>query len=168
MRTVQSIMRPQSACVEVDLPLSTVHRLFVETETNVAAVVDASGRVVGEITSAALLQVVEQRLDGHPGGVAECDTTACSTPDWSSCPDDFQERLERVSVERAMRTTVVTLDASVPAAEAARILAQRDVSQIFITEKARLIGVVNALDLLQLIEPADPDLDSTCHESSAA
>jgi CBS domain-containing protein len=151
---VGEVMQQHVVSVGVNTPLIDVYRLFVEEEISGAPVIDEEGTLVGVISSTDLLRAVEEEHDS--GGLAHHeyfrDLLPYSSPDWSSAPDDFQDRLGQDKVEDVMTREVLTIRPDASAAEAARLLRENGVHRLFVTDKEQLLGVLSAFDLLALLE----------------
>jgi len=74
------------------------------------------------------------------------------TPDWTGAPEEVQVRLADRCVEDAMTRRVLTIEPDAPAAEAARILRENRIHRLIVTERSRLVGIITAFDLLQVVE----------------
>ena len=151
---VGEVMQQHVVSVGVNTPLIDVYRLFVEEEISGAPVIDEEGTLVGVISSTDLLRAVEEEHDSGGLGHHEYfrDLLPYSSPDWSSAPDDFQDRLGQDKVEDVMTRDVLTIRPDAPASDAARLLREAGVHRLFVTDKEQLLGVLSAFDLLALLE----------------
>jgi CBS domain-containing protein len=134
-------------------PLLDVHRLFMEEEISGAPVVDDDGTLLGVITATDLLRAVEEEHDS--ARVAPNyfrDLLSYSSPDWSSAPEDFQDRLRQLRAEDFMTTQVVTVAPETPVTLVARSMRENRIHRVFVSRDAQLIGLISAFDLLRLIE----------------
>jgi CBS domain-containing protein len=151
---VREVMQGHVLSVGVNTPLIDVYRLFVEEEISGAPVVDDNGTLVGVISSTDLLRAVEEEHESGGMGHHEYfrDLLPYSSPDWSSAPEDFQDRLGHGQAEDVMTREVLTIAPGASTAQAARLLREAGVHRLFVTESDQLVGVLSAFDLLQLLE----------------
>ena len=151
--TARDLMEKRVLSVDPEASLLEVHRLFAEEEISGAPVVDDVGRLVGVVTASDLIRAVEEesvsaRVDSHYFR----DLLPYSAPDWDAGPEDFQDRLARLRVSDAMTPEVVTIPASTPAPEIARVLRERRIHRVLVTADGELLGIVTAFDLLRVLE----------------
>lgn len=143
--------------VNPEAALLEVHRLFVEEEINGAPVLE-DGRLVGVISSMDLVRAV---LDSYGGGEARNATayfreaSPYSGPDWSSAPDDFQDRLQQLTVEDVMIRELVTVPAAMLIAEVARVMRTQRIHRVLVLEDAQLVGILTTFDLIRALEQID-------------
>jgi CBS domain-containing protein len=129
-----------------------VHRLFGRRRSG-APVVDDDGRLLGVITATDLLRAVQEEHDS--GRVAQDyfrDLLPYSSPDWSTGPVDFQDRLREVRVEDVMTVEVLCVAPETPVTLVARTMREHRIHRVFVSEGAQLVGLISAFDLLRLIE----------------
>jgi len=149
----RDVMQTGIVAVGPSTPLLDVHRLFTEEEISGAPVVDDDGTLLGVITSTDLIRAVEEEHDS--GRVAQdyfLDLLPYSSPDWASGPEDFQDRLREVRVEDVMTVEVLTVAPETPIPLVARALREHHIHRVFVSQDARLVGVISAFDLLKLVE----------------
>ncbi len=151
--TARDLMEARVLTVDPEASLLEVHRLFDEEEISGAPVVADDGSLIGVITATDLIRAV-----GDESAVARVDSQyfrdllPYSSPDWSSGPEDFQDRLAALRVSDAMTRQVVTIPPSAPASEIARTLRARHIHRVFVAADSQLLGVVTAFDLLRVLE----------------
>lgn len=160
--TARDLMQAGVISVHASASLGDVYRVLREAEISGAPVVDDGDNLVGVITSSDLLRALDEER-----GTAEFETDyfrdllPYSSPDWSSFPEDLQDRLGARRVEDAMTTGLIAVDVTTAAPEIARELRKNRVHRVFVLDEGRLVGVVSAFDLLSLVEewtlaPAHP------------
>ena len=149
----RDVMQTSVATVQPDTPLAQVARFFVDEGIHGAPVVDEIERLVGVVSVTDLLRAVEEM---HGSGAATAvyfrDVLEYSGPDWSSAPQDFQDRLEQLTAADVMQTSVVTVgeDATVP--EIAKLMRANGIHRVLVTRGDMLVGIISALDLVGLLE----------------
>jgi CBS domain-containing protein len=149
----RDVMQTSVMSVQPDTPLAHVARLFVDEAIHGAPVVDDTDRLLGVISITDLIRAVDET---HESGAATAvyfrDVLEFSGPDWSSAPEDFQDRLEQLTVADVMQPSVVTVgeDATVP--EIAKLLRANRIHRVIVVRDGVLAGLVTALDLVGLLE----------------
>jgi signal-transduction protein with cAMP-binding, CBS, and nucleotidyltransferase domain len=77
-----------------------------------------------------------------------------SLPDWSEDLEDFQDRLNQITVAEVMTPNYVSVASEAPVADVARQLRENKIHRVWVEDEGRLCGVVSTLDLMQVIEEA--------------
>lgn len=149
----RDVMQTRIVSVSPETPLIDVHTLLTEEEISGAPVVDDDGALLGVITATDLLRAVAEE---HDSGRADTnyfrDLLPYSSPDWSSAPEDFQDRLSELRAEDAMTRGALTVAPDASVALVARELRARHFHRVFVADGDVLVGVISTFDLLKLIE----------------
>jgi CBS domain-containing protein len=149
----RDVMETSIVSVGPATPLLDVHRLFTEEEISGAPVVDDDGTLLGVITATDLLRAVQEEHDS--GRVAQDyfrDLLPYSSPDWSSGPVDFQDRLRELRAEEVMTVEVLSVAPETPVTMVARRMREHRIHRVFVSQGTQLVGLISAFDLLRLIE----------------
>lgn len=150
--TAGDIAQTRVATLAPEAPLLNAQRLFIEEQISGAPVVDDSGRVVGVVSSADLLRaVVDEHDSGRSQAVYFRDLLEFSGPDWERLPEDFQDRLEEVVVGDVMTDSLVSVPATAPVAEVARVMRDGAVHRVLVLKEGFLVGLISSLDLVGLV-----------------
>jgi CBS domain-containing protein len=153
----RDLMQADVISVNPETPLLELHRLFVEEEINGAPVVDDGGDVVGVISSMDLLRAVLDRYETGSATNAAAyfrEASPYSGPDWSTAPDDFQDRLRDLTVEEAMIRELVTVPPTATLAEIAGVMRKQRIHRVLVIEDGDLVGILTTYDLLRALEQA--------------
>ena len=153
VKTAKDIMQSQVVTVSPDAPLHSTQRLFYEEGIHGAPVVDEQGRVVGMITSTDILRAAteaEEEAPPVPGYFSD-------DPDYASgflplAPEEFQERLQDITVGDFMTEGVVHVAPSTPIPEIARTIRENKIHRLLVVENGTLRGIVSTFDLVTLLE----------------
>ncbi len=138
--SVGDVMTRDPEAVTPETPIADVVARLLARDFTALPVVDADGRVVGMIADSDLLEarLTEQRL-----GMSKVIGPAL-----------LAEQLARLktagaTVRQAMRSPAVTVTATTPLAEAARLMHARQLKRLPVVDAAgRLVGVLSRLDIL--------------------
>jgi len=139
--------------VSPETRLLDVHRLFAEEQINAAPVVDEAEEVIGVVTTADLIRVLDETRDSAWVETSYLrDVLPFSSPDWDNVPEDLQNRWNQLRVSDAMTRGVVRVAPDAPVSEVARMLRKNRVHHVFVIDDAQLRGVISTFDLLQVVE----------------
>jgi CBS domain-containing protein len=146
-------MQTSLITVTPETPLINVHRLFTDDEITGAPVVDDDDRLVGVISAADLIRATQAE---HESGAARPtyfrDFVPYSGPDWTTWPEDFQDRLRELRVEDAMTEGAISVPPDAPVSDVARVMRERRIHRVLVVEQGTLVGVISAFDLVALLE----------------
>jgi CBS domain-containing protein len=152
-KTAKDIMQSQVVTVSPDAPLHSTQRLFYEEGIHGAPVVDEQGRVVGMITSTDILRAATEAEEAAPSGPGYFrDDLDYPTGLLPLAPEEFQERLQDVTVGDFMTEGVVHVEPSTPICELARTIRENKIHRLLVVENGTLRGIVSTFDLVTLLE----------------
>jgi CBS domain-containing protein len=152
MPQARELMDERVMTVDPAASLLDVHRLFAAEGISGAPVVNDGGELEGVITNTDLVRAVGETHDSAASDSSYFrDLLPYSSPDWSSGPEDFQDRLAELQVADYMTRGVVSVAPDASAAEIARTLVKHRVHRLFVLEDGTLRGVISAFDLLPLV-----------------
>jgi CBS domain-containing protein len=149
----RDVMQTSVASVHPDTPLTQVARLFVDNGIHGAPVVDETERLLGVVSVTDLIRAVDETHEsGATSAIYFRDVLEYSGPDWSSAPEDFQDRLEQVTAGDVMQPSVVTVDEDTSVPEIAKRMRANGIHRVIVVRGDQLVGLVSALDLVGLLE----------------
>jgi len=152
-KSAADIMQPATIQVEPETRLVDITRLFVEEEISGAPVVDETGRLLGVISATDILRALNQE---HESPSADPhyfrDLLEFSAPDWVNTTEDFQDRLEELTVSDVMQTSVVTVDESTSLPDIAKLLRSNRIHRVLVVRGEFLIGIISTFDLIAVVE----------------
>jgi CBS domain-containing protein len=152
--TVRDVMTRSVFSVQEDTPLKEVARLLVEHGISGVPVCDEAGGVVGVVSEADFLMketgpdALPRRTLGRLLGDSE------STRAWRA-------KIHATTAEEAMTAPAITVAPSVSIAEAARLMTDRKVNRLVVTEGGVLVGIVSRADLVRAYVRSDEELVDT-------
>ncbi len=152
-KTAKDIMQSQVVTVSPDAPLHSTQRLFYEEGIHGAPVVDEQGRVVGMITSTDILRAATEAEEAGPSDSSYFqDDLDHPTGLLPLAPEEFQERLQDITVGDFMTEGVVHVSPSTPISELARTIRENKIHRLLVVENGTLRGIVSTFDLVTLLE----------------
>ena len=129
-------------------PILSVHRLFVDKQIHGAPVLDASGEVVGLISTLDLLRAIRRELE--PGRTPATRTyfwdDEAGLLDHTEVPEG--DALWRLIVRDAMTKDVVSVDPECPINHAARTMIDQRIHRVLVMTGRQVVGVLTTFDLL--------------------
>lgn len=149
-RPVRAVMHTAVVTLAPDQTAREAEQVLARHRVSGAPVVDAEGRVLGVLSQSDLV-----RFDADRPSVSAAGTFFSDVDDYrdvGAMPADEGQ----VRVERIMSRAVISASPDAPLAEVARLLRQRHVHRVLVTENGVLRGIVSALDLLVALEEAAP------------
>ena len=150
----RDLMERDIISVDPETRVLDVHQLFIEEEIHGAPVVGEDGIVRGVISTLDLLRVVRDELE--PGAAATSatyfrDELLYSGPDWQRMPEDFQDRMEKVTAADAMTKDLITVGPDATVDEVARKMLEHHIHRVLVTEDDSLLGVITTFDLVRVL-----------------
>ena len=152
-RTARDLMQTHLITLSPDTPLLNAQRLFVDEEINGAPVIDETGKLLGVVSTLDILRAVEEEHDTASSyKVYFHSELEFSGPDWSSMPEDFQDRLGQLTVAEAMTKGGVTVSPDTSIVDLAKHLRTNRIHRALVLENDQLVGIISTFDLLATIE----------------
>ncbi|HEY7522317.1 MAG TPA: CBS domain-containing protein [Candidatus Limnocylindrales bacterium] len=157
MRTVRDLMTRDVVTVEAATPIREVARVLAEERLSGLPVVDPEGVVLGVVSETDLVVKTAARVPSHRGPL---DRILEATPVAS------ERRTKRVArtAGDAMTAPPITIEPSVPMAQAASIMTARHVNRLPVVEDGKLVGIVTRADLVRAYVRSDEELARTIRE----
>lgn len=155
------LMQRDIITVTPETPILDIHRLFVEEEIHGAPVVGEDGAVRGVVSALDLLRVVRDEVEPGAGSTPTTyfqDEPPHSGPAWIEIPEDFEERMERVTAADAMTRELVTVRPDATINEIARAMSGHRVHRVLVCDGRVLVGVITTFDLLRVLSRVAPVL----------
>jgi len=147
----RDMMRTDTITLSPELPLVEAQRVLVEEGISGAPVVDEAGQVVGVVSASDLLRAVSEE---HDTGMTQTsyfrDTLPFSVSDGSQDVEDFQDRLEKLTMSDAMTKDIVSVPPGASLREVAATLRNHRVHRVLVVEGTRLLGIISSFDFVEL------------------
>jgi CBS domain-containing protein len=135
-KTVASVMSREPVTVAMHTHYKDVLELLVARDVGAAAVVSATGRVLGVVSEADLLR------------------TGRKSRNWRRRGRD----VARLTAGALMATPAVTVRSDAPLAVAAKVLAESGKRQLFVVDDGRLVGMLARRAVLELFLRPDKEI----------
>jgi CBS domain-containing protein len=126
---VAELMQTNVQCTTGDSPISQVLIALADSNISGLPVLDASGRLVGVISS----------------------TDVIAAQAKARSPDEQQVLLEETRVEEIMTPRPLTISPTADVRDAARHMLYADVRRLFIEDEGALVGVISQTDIVQAV-----------------
>ena len=145
----RDVMQANVLAVPPELTLAALEDFLLSKRISGAPVVE-DGKVIGIVSRSDVVRCLslERSLSGLiADGLASPEEPASSV----RLPTDVEERLTAHTVRDAMVVDPVVVPPDAPIADVARLLHERHIHRVLVTEGATLRGVISTLDLVRLI-----------------
>jgi CBS domain-containing protein len=148
--SARDLMTTEMVTVPPGTPVLAMARLLGERGISAVPVLDPVGRLLGIVTEADLIR----RLAGE----AEEPASWLASLFHSAERDALRfARTHGATAADVMSTDLVTTPPDTPAAEVARMMEQRNIRRVLVTEDGRLRGIVSRADLLRALAASGPE-----------
>jgi nucleotide-binding universal stress UspA family protein/predicted transcriptional regulator len=135
--TVRDLMTRDVEVVTESEAVSSVLRKLLRRRVSGAPVIDASGQLVGVVTEHDLLTWHNRMLD------------ELSKDESSLDPAKYAERLEADTIASIVTRPAVAIDADAGLTAAIRMLLDRGLRRLPVTDDGRLVGIISRADILK-------------------
>ena len=149
-RNVKDLMNPDVMTVADEMTTDELARYFIEREISGAPVVDSQGHLIG---------VVSMTDIGRNMAEASELESSRSSSFYRDIAADFtlEDRGERYSEERAitvrdvMTPMIYQVPVTASVAEAARIMVERHIHRLVVTQGKEPVGIITSMDVLKMV-----------------
>ena len=144
---ISDLMTSDVVCARPGMTVSEVRDLLASREISGAPVVDESGKILGVVSLSDLARYISSQR-----------TTVGESGQFFSNLNEYRElaNLPRNAsdepVESLMSKEAYTITQDSSAAAGAKLMRERSIHRLMVTEGGLLVGVVTALDLLRVVE----------------
>jgi CBS domain-containing protein len=145
----RDVMQTQVLAVSPEMSLAALEDFLVTKRISGAPVVD-DGALVGIVSRSDVVRVLslERSLSGLiADGLASPEEPAAPV----RLPADVEDRLAAHTVRDAMVVDPVVVAPDTPLADVARLLCERHIHRVLVTEGGTVRGVISTLDLVRLV-----------------
>jgi predicted transcriptional regulator len=149
-RSVKELMNPDIMTVADDMTTDALAQYLVEREISGAPVVDNQGHIIGVVSMTDLGRNMTEPLEIESSRAS--DFYRDIAPDLTL--EDLGQRYveERAFTVRDVMTPVVhQVPVTASAAEAARLMIDRHIHRLVVTEGKEPVGIITSLDLLKVV-----------------
>jgi predicted transcriptional regulator len=146
---VKDLMNPDVMTVPDDMSTDELAQFLVEREISGAPVVDSQGHLIGVVSMTDIGRNVAEATDGESGASGFYRDVI---PEFTL--EDMGQRYveERAfTVRDVMTPAIFQVPVSASAAEAARIMVEKHIHRLLVTQGQEPVGIVTSLDLLKVL-----------------
>ncbi len=144
----RNLMTPEVVTVPPETPVLAVARLLADRGISAVPVVDAEGKLRGVVTESDLIR----RLAGEEDRPVGWLTSFFASPERAA---DRYARTHGATAADVMTRPVVAVEMDAPVSTIARLMEEKGIRRVLVTEEGRLKGIVSHADLLRaLVAPA--------------
>ena len=148
-RRVKDRMTPDIMTVADDMTTDDLVRFLNEREISGAPVVDSQGHVIGVVSMTDIARHLAEPSHLEPGGAGFYRDT-----EYDVTLEDLGQRYvegRAVTVRDVMTPVVHHVAAGASVAEAARIMVDRHIHRLVVTEGRQPVGMITSIDLLRVV-----------------
>ena len=148
LRRVKDVMNPDLMTVADDMTTDELVRYLSEREISGAPVVDIRGHLVGVVSMTDIGRHLAEPADFaelRPASSADDD----EKPLGERGPSYFDER--PATVRDVMTPAIHQVAATASVAEAARVMVERHIHRLIVTDGKEPVGIITSIDLLRVI-----------------
>ena len=153
MRTTQAVkelMNPDIMTVADDMTTDALARYLVEREISGAPVVDSQGHLIGVVSMTDIGRNMAEPSDGEPSRSSGFYRDIAADLTLEDLGQRYVE--ERAATVRDVMTPVIHhVPATASVAEAARLMVDRHIHRLVVTQGKEPVGIITSLDLLKAI-----------------
>jgi len=147
-RTVADVMTRRVHIASPDTPFKLLVRLIEENRVSAVPIVDRAGRPVGIVSESDLLTKERRSELSHRKDVFHFGKR-----------HELKAKADAVIASELMTSPPITVQATLPLADAARLMQERNVRRLVVVdEQGRIAGIVSRSDILQVFLRTDEDL----------
>jgi len=149
----RDIMQKQVLSVSPDMPIPELVDFLISHRVSGVPVIE-KGKIVGIVSRSDLVRAVslERSLAGIVAQAFEQEEFAPGeAPPIAGLRSNAVQALQNRSVRTIMVTDPISVAADTPVAEVARLLVERHMHRVLVTEGAQLLGLISSLDVVRLV-----------------
>lgn len=153
-RTVADVMTRQVHVASPNTPFKLLVRLIEENKISAVPIVETNGVPVGVVSESDLLLKERRSEFEAEAGLFQ-----------SRQQRDARHKAEGILAADLMTSPAITVPEAMPLTAAARLMQQRNVRRLVVTDsRGRIAGIVSRSDLLQVFLRTDEDLREEVHD----
>jgi CBS domain-containing protein len=145
---ISDLMNSDVVCARPGMTVAEVRDLLATRGIGGAPVVDDSGKILGVVSQSDLVRQTSQRTTVGESG--HFFTNVSEYRELANLPRDLSD----APVETVMSKEAYTVPQDSSAAAGAKMMRERKIHRLLVTDGGLLVGVVTALDLLRAVEEA--------------
>ena len=149
----RDIMQKHVLSVSPDMPIPELVDFLISHRVSGVPVIE-KGKIVGIVSRSDLVRAVslERSLAGIVAQAFEQEEFAPGeAPPIPGLRSNAVQALQNRSVRTIMVTDPISVAADTPVAEVARLLVERHMHRVLVTEGAQLLGLISSLDVVRVV-----------------
>lgn len=147
----KDLMTTAVTTIKSGVPLSELERTLSELRVSGMPVIDASGNLVGVVSRTDIVRALSGAQSDAEAVLAYYRDVAGAEPAPSELSRMIGERAASLRVEDVMATNLLAVRPDLPLPEVARLLVERRVHRVLVTEGQRLLGLVSSFDIARAV-----------------
>ena len=148
-QTLRDLMNPHIVTVSDDMTTDELARYLLEREISGAFVVDDQGRLVGVVSMTDIGRNLAEPSDDRSTGSSFYRDDAAE-PTLDDLGQRFVEQ-RAVTVRDVMTPTIHEVPVTATVSEAARIMVDRHIHRLLVTQGKDPVGILTSTDLLKMV-----------------
>jgi CBS domain-containing protein len=147
----RDIMTASVSTVAPGTPLRDLEATLTRLRISGVPVTDPSGDLIGVVSRADVVRGLTGAGSEAQAILAYYRDVAGAEPAPGAASQLTGERMDSLRVEDVMATDLLTVAADRPVAEVAKLLVERQVHRVLVTDGRRLLGLVSSLDVVRAV-----------------
>lgn len=145
------IMTKDVICVNPEMRISELDKVFIKQKINGAPVVDENGALVGVVSKSDIVNY-DFKKGMHAGSISDYYSSAGFESQMSEAPIDVDtSSVADAEVKDIMISNVITGSPDDSIHDIAKMMCEKKIHRLVIIEEKKAVGIVGTLDILKLV-----------------
>jgi predicted transcriptional regulator len=147
---VEDLMNPDIMTVADDMTTDELARYLIEREISGAPVVDSQGHLIGVVSMTDIGRNMAESSDGESSSSSDFYRDIAADLTLEDLGQRYVEQ-RTVTVRDVMTPVIHHVPVTASVAEAARIMVDRHIHRLVVTQGKEPVGIITSLDLLKML-----------------
>jgi predicted transcriptional regulator len=147
---VEDLMNPDIMTVADDMTTDDLARYLIEREISGAPVVDSQGHLIGVVSMTDIGRNMAESSDGESSSSSDFYRDIAADLTLEDLGQRYVEQ-RTVTVRDVMTPVIHHVPVTASVAEAARIMVDRHIHRLVVTQGKEPVGIITSLDLLKML-----------------